>query len=48
MVVVRPYVRLENIYKRFGDVEALKGVTLDIFTGQVLGLLGENGAGKTT
>lgn len=48
MVAVRPYVRLENIYKRFGDVEALKGVTLDIFTGQVLGLLGENGAGKTT
>jgi len=46
--VVRPYVRLEGIYKRFGDVEALKGVTLDIFTGQVLGLLGENGAGKTT
>lgn len=46
--VVRPYVRLEGIYKRFGDVEALKGVSLDIFTGQVLGLLGENGAGKTT
>lgn len=46
--ITRPYVRLENIYKRFGDVEALKGVTLDIFMGKVLGLLGENGAGKTT
>ena len=38
----------EDIAKRFGAVEALKGVSLQVPTGTVLGLLGPNGAGKTT
>jgi len=38
----------ENVYKSFGDVEALKGVSIAAETGKVLGLLGPNGAGKTT
>ena len=33
---------------RVKNVDALKGVTLDIFPGEVFGLLGPNGAGKTT
>ncbi len=38
----------ENVYKHFGDVKALDGVSIAGETGKVLGLLGPNGAGKTT
>ena len=39
---------VENVHKRFGDVEALTGVELRAEAGKVFGLLGPNGAGKTT
>lgn len=38
----------EGIRKRFGAIEALRGVDLTVRAGQWLGLLGPNGAGKTT
>ncbi len=38
----------ENVYKHFGDIKALDGVSIAAETGKVLGLLGPNGAGKTT
>ncbi|GAA5210981.1 ABC transporter ATP-binding protein [Microbacterium kyungheense] len=41
-------VHAESLVKRFGDVTALDGVTLDIHAGECVGLLGPNGAGKTT
>lgn len=41
-------VRFENVGKTFGPVIANKGVTFDLFKGEVLSLLGENGSGKTT
>jgi simple sugar transport system ATP-binding protein len=43
-----PRVRLSGIRKRFGSIEALRGVDLDLFPGEVLGLVGDNAAGKST
>ena len=40
--------KLENVAKVFGDIEALANVNLEIQSGQVIGLVGGNGAGKTT
>jgi ABC-2 type transport system ATP-binding protein len=37
-----------GLVKRYGDREALKGVDLDVRSGEVFSLLGPNGAGKTT
>ena len=40
--------RVENIHKSFGGVKALKGVSLDILSGEIHCLAGENGCGKST
>ncbi|MBL9023892.1 MAG: ABC transporter ATP-binding protein [Myxococcales bacterium] len=37
-----------NLTKRYGDVEAVRGLDLDVHRGECFGLLGPNGAGKTT
>ena len=39
---------VENLHKRFGEVPALTGVSLEVPRGSFFGLLGPNGAGKTT
>src|SRR5882724_8879589 len=39
---------MRNIEKRFGGVQALRGVDFDLRAGEVHALLGENGAGKST
>jgi ribose transport system ATP-binding protein len=39
---------MRNISKQFPGVQALEDVTIDLATGEVLGLVGENGAGKST
>src|SRR6266498_3206380 len=41
-------VRAEGLGKRYGDLWALRGLDLVVEPGTVLGLLGHNGAGKTT
>ena len=43
-----PIVRTTDIHKSFGHVQALGGVSVELYSGQVLGLIGDNGAGKTT
>jgi simple sugar transport system ATP-binding protein len=42
------FLRAENLVKRFGAVEVLKGVDMHVKRGEVLGLIGDNGAGKST
>ena len=44
---VEPLVKLRGIDKHFGPVQALYGVDLDLYAGQVTGLCGDNGAGKS-
>jgi len=41
-------IRTEGLSKRYGAVEALSGLDLEIAQGEVVGYLGPNGAGKTT
>ncbi len=40
--------QIDNLQKRFGDVQALDGVSFRVEPGTVFGFLGANGAGKTT
>jgi simple sugar transport system ATP-binding protein len=43
----KPFLRMENIHKRFGPVIASAGVTLEVKKNEIHALLGENGAGKS-
>lgn len=46
--MVENLLEINNIVKRYGAVDALKGVSLRVRKGSIHGLLGENGAGKST
>jgi len=41
-------IRIESLSKRYGKIDVLDGVTLDIDEGKIVAILGPNGAGKTT
>jgi ABC-2 type transport system ATP-binding protein len=43
-----PVIAVDGLTRRFGDVIAVDGLTLEIHPGEVFGFLGHNGAGKTT
>jgi|ERR671936_776579 branched-chain amino acid transport system ATP-binding protein len=43
-----PMVEVEGIHAYYGNIEALKGVTLTVEQGEIVTLIGSNGAGKTT
>ena len=41
-------IRIENLTKRFGELQVLKGVSLEVERGEVISIVGPSGAGKTT
>ena len=41
-------IRAENIHKKFGSVEVLKGIDLEVGKSEIISLVGASGAGKTT
>ena len=43
-----PIIQVEDLYKSYGAVEAVRGVSFAVAEGEVFGLLGPNGAGKTS
>jgi branched-chain amino acid transport system ATP-binding protein len=43
-----PVLEISNLRSRYGRIEVLKGISLDVQTGEVVALIGSNGAGKTT
>ena len=47
-MVAEPAVRVRGLVKRFGDLEVLKGIDLDVAKGEVVSIIGKSGSGKST
>ena len=47
-MIASPIISVRDLHRSFDDVQAVGGVSFEIFSGQVVGFIGANGAGKTT
>jgi branched-chain amino acid transport system ATP-binding protein len=45
---VKPVLQVADIHTFYGAIEALKGISLEVYDGEIVTLIGSNGAGKTT
>ena len=43
-----PLIRVDNLQKSFGPLAVLKGINLEVFEGDILGVIGPSGSGKST
>ena len=43
-----PVIVVEDLRKRYGDIQAVDGISFEVERGEVFALLGPNGSGKTT
>ena len=41
-------IKIENIHKKYGDLEVLKGVSVSIENGEIVSVIGPSGTGKST
>lgn len=47
-MVEQPILELKNVSSNYGNIRALKGISLKVFPGEIVTIIGANGAGKTT
>ncbi len=47
-MTAEPVVRVENLYKYFGQLEVLKGINMEVHRGEVVVIFGRSGSGKST
>jgi len=43
-----PILELKNVYSSYGRIKALKGISIKVFPGEIMAMIGANGAGKST
>src|ERR1700691_123185 len=41
-------IEIKNLWKRYGPIEAVRGISLQVQRGEIFGLIGPDGAGKTS